>query len=167
MMGGTTKSQSLGLKLVVLILASLFLNVLFGYYYVCLTVGREKSDWSASAAEEAEEAGAVYCSGHGRAYLDGKVVDGDPVCECNTCYTGEDCSLLTPDCPADANSPPPPEHKSVNFLIRSRGVASNKSVIRPGHNRHRKKSHGGRDLREKYLGTSNPPFLQCVTRTVI
>ncbi|KAK8930589.1 Tryptophan aminotransferase-related protein 3 [Platanthera zijinensis] len=107
MMGGTTKSQSLGLKLVVLILASLFLNVFFGYYYVRRTVGREKSDWSASAAEEAEEAGAVYCSGHGRAYLDGKVVDGEPVCECNTCYTGEDCSLLTPDCPADANSGDP------------------------------------------------------------
>ncbi|OMO98703.1 EGF-like, alliinase [Corchorus olitorius] len=47
--------------------------------------------------------------GHGRAYLDGLVVDGngEPVCECNICYSGADCSHFIPDCIANADSGDP------------------------------------------------------------
>ncbi|XP_011100608.1 tryptophan aminotransferase-related protein 4-like [Sesamum indicum] len=60
------------------------------------------SNWAEEAAAEAEAVALISCSGHGRAYLDGAVVDGKPVCECNTCYGGPDCSLFSPDCAADA-----------------------------------------------------------------
>lgn len=65
--------------------------------------GKTSLSWSRSAAEEAERAASVDCSGHGRAYLDGIIIDGKPVCECNLCYGGPDCSVFSPDCPADAN----------------------------------------------------------------
>ncbi|KAK4382639.1 Alliin lyase 1 [Sesamum angolense] len=61
------------------------------------------SDWAQEAAAEAEAVALISCSEHGRAYLDGVVVDGKPVCECNTCYRGHDCSLLNPDCAANAD----------------------------------------------------------------
>ena len=55
------------------------------------------------AAKEAEKVGAIECSGHGRAYLDGLVLNGNqPVCECNSCYYGPNCSLFNSSCPADA-----------------------------------------------------------------
>lgn len=63
--------------------------------------------WSGRAAAEAESAAAEECSGHGRAYLDGMVVDGRPVCECNACYGGPDCSLFLPSCSADADGGDP------------------------------------------------------------
>ncbi|PSS19523.1 Tryptophan aminotransferase-related protein [Actinidia chinensis var. chinensis] len=56
------------------------------------------------AAMEAEAVASELCSGHGRAYLDGLVVGGKPVCECNTCFGGPDCSLFSPDCAADVDS---------------------------------------------------------------
>ena len=60
--------------------------------------------WSRKAAEEAESVAAISCSGHGRAFLDGIHLDGkQPVCECNTCYGGNDCSEFLPACAADAN----------------------------------------------------------------
>lgn len=66
--------------------------------------GSEELSWSRRAAEEAESVAAISCSGHGRAYLDGIVLDGkQPVCECNTCYRGHDCSEFIPDCAADAD----------------------------------------------------------------
>ncbi|KAE8674285.1 Tryptophan aminotransferase-related protein 4 [Hibiscus syriacus] len=46
-------------------------------------------------------------SGHGRAFLDGSILDGKPVCECNTCYAGPHCSVLLPGCIADADSGDP------------------------------------------------------------
>ncbi|XP_072968207.1 alliin lyase [Typha angustifolia] len=63
--------------------------------------------WSRTAAEEAEAVAALTCSGHGRAFLDGVLVDGFPTCECNTCYAGSDCSELVADCDADADSGDP------------------------------------------------------------
>ncbi|XP_039170628.1 tryptophan aminotransferase-related protein 4-like [Eucalyptus grandis] len=63
--------------------------------------------WSGRAAAEAELAAARECSGHGRAYLDGVVVDGRPACECNTCYGGPECSLFLPSCSADADDGDP------------------------------------------------------------
>lgn len=61
--------------------------------------------WTYDAAAEAEAVAAVNCSGHGRAFLDGVTAgdDGRPSCECNACYRGRDCSLLLPDCAADAD----------------------------------------------------------------
>lgn len=59
--------------------------------------------WSLKAAEEAEAVAAISCSGHGLAFLDGRVSDGQPVCECHDCYGGTDCSELSPGCAADAN----------------------------------------------------------------
>lgn len=61
--------------------------------------------WSRRAAMEAEAVGAISCSGHGRAYLDGDDNDGksEPVCECHLCFQGTDCSVLIPNCKANAD----------------------------------------------------------------
>lgn len=61
--------------------------------------------WSRRAAEEGEEAAAVECSGHGRAYLDGLLdADGIPQCECNSCFLGPDCSQFSShNCVADVD----------------------------------------------------------------
>ncbi|GLT65411.1 hypothetical protein SLA2020_378460 [Shorea laevis] len=85
--------------------------------------GDWKLSWSKKAAAEAEAVAAFSCSGHGRAYLDGLVVNGKPICECNSCYGGPDCSLFLPACAANAASyvphttPPPPA--SLGFLFFS------------------------------------------------
>ncbi|XP_039063096.1 tryptophan aminotransferase-related protein 4-like [Hibiscus syriacus] len=82
---------------------SVTLNLLF---IVNIYVGDQwKLSWTTRAALEAERVAATYCSGHGRAYLDGLVADGNqPVCSCNTCFTGPDCSRFIPRCAADADS---------------------------------------------------------------
>jgi len=59
--------------------------------------------WTQNAAEEAEAVSDMSCSGHGRAFLDGFVVHGKPICECNTCYGGSNCSKLLHDCMVDAD----------------------------------------------------------------
>ncbi|KAK8705399.1 hypothetical protein V6N13_049002 [Hibiscus sabdariffa] len=60
--------------------------------------------WSSKAAAEAEAVAEIGCSGHGRAYLDGLLGDGnEPVCECNKCYTGPHCSHFIPNCTANAD----------------------------------------------------------------
>ncbi|KAK9943745.1 hypothetical protein M0R45_009343 [Rubus argutus] len=70
--------------------------------------GEWELSWSRRAAEEAELVAAVPCSGHGRAYLDGLVLDGkEPVCECNSCYGGPDCSQFLTDCESNADSGDP------------------------------------------------------------
>lgn len=68
-----------------------------------------KLSWTQRAAEEAEAVASISCSGHGRAFLDGLVQlnDGKPACECNSCYGGDDCSVLSLDCVADADSGDP------------------------------------------------------------
>ncbi|KAI3810427.1 hypothetical protein L1987_20039 [Smallanthus sonchifolius] len=71
------------------------------------TTHRSLLTWSEKAAAEAEEVAAISCSGHGRAYVDGLVFDGQPVCECYDCYGGRDCSELSPGCAADAESGDP------------------------------------------------------------
>ena len=59
--------------------------------------------WTRRAAEEAEAVGAISCAGHGRAYVDGVLENGQPVCECNSCFTGPDCSQPVPGCVVGAN----------------------------------------------------------------
>ncbi|KAK8649210.1 hypothetical protein V6N13_129944 [Hibiscus sabdariffa] len=64
--------------------------------------------WSSRAAAEAEAVADIGCSGHGRAYLDGLLGDGnEPVCECNTCYRGPHCSHFIPNCTANADGGDP------------------------------------------------------------
>ncbi|CAL5384293.1 unnamed protein product [Camellia sinensis] len=104
---GKVQSSMYGLCLV----SSIALNLLFlrNLYYEGVGVGGKwkKLSWSQRAAAEAEAVAAVSCSGHGRAYLDGLLVDGYPVCECHNCFGGPDCSVLSPDCPADADGGDP------------------------------------------------------------
>ncbi|XP_026661481.2 tryptophan aminotransferase-related protein 4-like [Phoenix dactylifera] len=63
--------------------------------------------WSSRAATEAEAVAALSCSGHGSAFVDGILVDGKHVCECNACYRGQDCSEFVQGCAADAESGDP------------------------------------------------------------
>ncbi|KAJ0507807.1 putative alliinase, EGF-like domain, pyridoxal phosphate-dependent transferase domain 1 [Helianthus annuus] len=94
-------------------LISVAINILFSIH---LYVGdgpnqeiscRSSLTWSEKAAAEAEAVAATSCSSHGRAFLDGSISDGQPVCECYGCYSGTDCSELSPGCAADANSGDP------------------------------------------------------------
>ncbi|XWS15304.1 hypothetical protein CRYUN_Cryun35bG0084400 [Craigia yunnanensis] len=97
-------------KTVACLVSSIILNQLF---IINIYVGGQWKNlsWSSRAAAEAEAVAAISCSGHGRAYLDGLVVDGNkPVCECNICYTGPDCSQFIPDCTANAD-----EKLMINF----------------------------------------------------
>ncbi|KAK2970526.1 hypothetical protein RJ640_020510 [Escallonia rubra] len=90
-----------------ILIPSLALNLLLLYP---LFVGCKKWEllsWSRRAAAEAEAVASVSCSGHGRAYLDGITVDGMPVCECNSCFGGPNCSEVIAGCPADVNSGDP------------------------------------------------------------
>lgn len=96
--------------LVLLFISSLLLNI----YFCCIIFFSSQGNrhgaelgWSRHAAAEAEAVAALSCSGHGRAFLDGLVVDGAPKCECNTCYAGPDCSELLLDCSADADGGDP------------------------------------------------------------
>lgn len=75
--------------------------------------------WTYDAASEAEAVAAVNCSGHGRAFLDGVIAgdDGRPSCECNACYRGRDCSLLLPDCAANADRYGPGRSRSRRDTI--------------------------------------------------
>lgn len=83
---------------VVCLLVSILVNIFFfkNMYYE-----KEKLSWSQRAAEEAEAVAAISCSGNGRVYVDGIVVDGKPICECYSCYGGPDCSLFFPNCPVN------------------------------------------------------------------
>ncbi|KAL7154560.1 hypothetical protein ABFS83_03G009600 [Erythranthe nasuta] len=93
-----------------LLLASVALNLFFitnQYYLGTDQLKSQKLSWSLKAAAEAEAVASISCSGHGRAFLDGLIADGKPICECNTCYGGSDCSVFSTDCSADANSGDP------------------------------------------------------------
>ncbi|KAK9069641.1 hypothetical protein SSX86_011545 [Deinandra increscens subsp. villosa] len=103
---GKTKKYCYGLCFLI----SIAINILFTIN-LYLGGGQEISGrpltWSEKAAAEAEGVAAISCSGHGRAYVDGIVSDGKPVCECYDCYGGTDCSELSPGCAADADSGDP------------------------------------------------------------
>ncbi|KAJ8760454.1 hypothetical protein K2173_015121 [Erythroxylum novogranatense] len=94
----------------VFLVFSVLLNIFFIWKWHAGGAAWLSLSWSKTAAAEAEEVAAIPCSSHGRAYLDGLVVDElskQPVCECNTCYGGPDCSIFYPDCSADANGGDP------------------------------------------------------------
>uniref|UniRef100_A0A0D9V4Z5 Alliinase C-terminal domain-containing protein n=1 Tax=Leersia perrieri TaxID=77586 RepID=A0A0D9V4Z5_9ORYZ len=107
---------SAGLGLHVLLCSLLLLNALFFAYHflrasppTTTTSGLgEGLSWALQAATEAEALAAIDCSGHGNVFLDGITdEDGRPGCECNSCFTGPDCSVRTPNCTADADSGDP------------------------------------------------------------
>ncbi|KAL0324889.1 UNVERIFIED_CONTAM: Tryptophan aminotransferase-related protein 4 [Sesamum radiatum] len=85
-------------------IVSVALNIFF-VANVCIS--RKALSWSARAVAEVEAVASISCSGHGRAFLDGLIENGKPVCECNACYGGPDCSQLLPNCVADADSGDP------------------------------------------------------------
>lgn len=96
-----TKAQSLKYVVCCCLVCSVSLNLFF-IFNVC---DEWNLSWSKRSAAEAEAVSAISCSGHGQAYLDGLVLDGnkEPVCECNTCYGGPDCSQFFPACAANAD----------------------------------------------------------------
>ncbi|GJN25317.1 hypothetical protein PR202_gb13131 [Eleusine coracana subsp. coracana] len=78
--------------------------------------------WALQAAKEAEAVAAIACSGHGQVFQDGVAGEGGrPVCECNRCFGGPDCSLRIPNCTADADRYVivqfPPKLRKFSFLI--------------------------------------------------
>ncbi|KAL3617754.1 hypothetical protein CASFOL_038075 [Castilleja foliolosa] len=90
------------------ILGSIVLNFFLIMSHVYELKNKPKLSWSQVAAAEAEAVASISCSGHGRAYLDGLVNEsGQPVCECNTCYEGHDCSRFLSDCAANADNGDP------------------------------------------------------------
>lgn len=105
-MAAAAKTQSFKYIITFFLPASMILNL---YFIINLYEGSEWNlSWSRKAAKEAEAVAAISCSGHGRAYLDSQVFDGNqPVCECNSCFSGPDCSLFLPGCVADADSGDP------------------------------------------------------------
>nr|XP_009778185.1 PREDICTED: alliin lyase 1-like [Nicotiana sylvestris]XP_009778189.1 PREDICTED: alliin lyase 1-like [Nicotiana sylvestris] len=101
------KIQRCNYVMYLLVLILLMMNIFFFIKELeskskCSEQEKKKLSWSQRAAEEAEAVASISCSGHGKAYLDGLVVDGIPTCECYTCYAGPDCSLLIPNCSANA-----------------------------------------------------------------
>ncbi|OAY58512.1 hypothetical protein MANES_02G183501v8 [Manihot esculenta] len=96
---------------VVCLVLSLIINLLFIYKWYAGSEGwhPDESNWTKKAATEAEAVAAVSCSGHGKAYLDGLILDHkqQPICECNSCYGGLDCSQLFSDCTVNADGGDP------------------------------------------------------------
>ncbi|KAK8489862.1 hypothetical protein V6N13_141712 [Hibiscus sabdariffa] len=98
--------------LVCSILVNLFL-IVNNYVGAQWTLSRV---WSSKAAAVAE----ISYSGHGMAYLDGLIGDGsEPVCECNTCYTGSDCSHFIPHYTVNADGYHPATHDMINNSMLS------------------------------------------------
>ncbi|GMJ03150.1 TRYPTOPHAN AMINOTRANSFERASE RELATED 4 [Hibiscus trionum] len=89
----------------VLLGCSIVLNMLL--FVSLYSDGGWESSWTRTAAAEAESVASISCSGHGRVFLDGSILDGKPVCECNACYGGPSCSVFLTECIADADSGDP------------------------------------------------------------
>ncbi|CAM8973193.1 unnamed protein product [Rhodiola kirilowii] len=68
---------------------------------------KEDLSWAKTAAAEAEAVAALTCSGHGRALLDSLVENGSHSCECNSCFSGPDCSIFLDDCVSNVDSGDP------------------------------------------------------------
>ncbi|KAG8377299.1 hypothetical protein BUALT_Bualt08G0014800 [Buddleja alternifolia] len=91
-----------------IVLVSVALNIFLIYNLYDKMVRKSRLSWSQSAWEEAEGVASISCSGHGRAFIDGILLqNGKPICECNACFGGPDCSQLLPNCVADADSGDP------------------------------------------------------------
>ncbi|XP_042391649.1 tryptophan aminotransferase-related protein 3-like [Zingiber officinale] len=96
---GGRRRRRPGLKLLLPLFFSLFLNVFFASY-LFLSFHQPAPGWARYATTEAEAAAAAGCSGHGRSFV---LRAETPVCECEACYTGDDCSWPVLDCAVDAD----------------------------------------------------------------
>ncbi|KAF9599653.1 hypothetical protein IFM89_001599 [Coptis chinensis] len=94
-----------GFKFVLVLVLSILINLFFLFDH--FVYKDTELSWSKAAAREAELVASISCSGHGRAYLDGIPFQGEPICECNSCYGGKDCSEVLTECLADADSGDP------------------------------------------------------------
>ncbi|XP_010915068.1 tryptophan aminotransferase-related protein 3 [Elaeis guineensis] len=89
-------------------LSLLICSPCLNFFFISRALFRSpEPSWSSRAATEAEAVAARSCSGHGSAFVDGILVDGKHVCECNACYRGPDCSEFVQGCAADAESGDP------------------------------------------------------------
>ncbi|WCJ44071.1 tryptophan aminotransferase related 1 [Euphorbia peplus] len=87
---------------------SVIMNVLLMINLIWRGYWKQSFNRISDAVEEAEAIRSITCSGHGRAFLDGVLgSDGKPVCECNACFRGLDCSDPIPYCQVDADSGDP------------------------------------------------------------
>lgn len=83
--------------------------------------------WPAEAVRAAQLAASQWCSGNGNVFADTMTVnkDGTPLCECDDCFSGPDCSVAMPACIADADrshstfSPSLIKFPFVNFFFFS------------------------------------------------
>ncbi|KAM3337152.1 hypothetical protein P3S68_032852 [Capsicum galapagoense] len=85
----------------------LSVSVTVNFIFVLIICRRntETLNWTREAAIAAENVASTSCSGHGRAYLYGLVTKNRrPICECNACFAGLDCSVIIPNCAVDADS---------------------------------------------------------------
>ena len=83
-----------------ILISSIILNLFSANVFLRI---RWEQSWTKMAATEAETVASISCSGHGRAFLDGLVVNAKPICECNACFAGTDCSDFLSDCVVDAD----------------------------------------------------------------
>ncbi|KAG9147362.1 hypothetical protein Leryth_019517 [Lithospermum erythrorhizon] len=124
------KSQNSYYGYALCLLASILLNIfLISNIYLHdanggLAASTTTLTWTVNAAVEAEAVASISCSGHGRAYLDGVLKNGNPVCECDSCFSGSNCSQFDHNCVADATSGDPlflepfwEEHAASSALI--------------------------------------------------
>lgn len=112
-----------------LLFFSLFLNLffLFPSAFQQLILRPGELTWTKEASTVAETVAAITCSGHGLAFVDGVPgTESLPVCECNTCYGGDDCSVFDLDCFADVESGDPmflepywKKHASISAVVIS------------------------------------------------
>jgi len=94
------RSPTLWLQVATVVLLITFFAVDIDHYYEDSI--NPRLTWTRKAALEAEQVAAIDCSDHGRAYTDGKSVNGVPVCECHNCYSGPTCAVYDQNCTADA-----------------------------------------------------------------
>ncbi|RZC92368.1 hypothetical protein C5167_003975 [Papaver somniferum] len=101
-------------------MGEVILNLLLASYVLISDDDKQHElSWTRKAAKQAEDVASVFCSGHGRAFLDVAInhlegaTEGTnnnprlPSCECNSCYYVSDCSQFSADCPANADSGDP------------------------------------------------------------
>ncbi|CAM8916540.1 unnamed protein product [Rhodiola kirilowii] len=105
------KNNYWSMMMMMLLLLSITLNILLlkthSYDNQSSTEMKEDLSWAKTAAAEAEAVAALTCSGHGRALLDSLVENGSPSCECNSCFSGPDCSIFLDDCVSNVDSGDP------------------------------------------------------------
>lgn len=103
--GWTVRNTAFLLSVVVyLVFITMFVTI-FGLSWVISGSDKPAAPQWNDAVQAAELAAQNWCSGNGNVFVDtvGVNADGSVACECNSCFTGPDCSISVPDCIADAD----------------------------------------------------------------